>query len=880
MAATSERLSNAGVSGRETEVLALLGERLPHAEIGRRLFISVRTVESHAASLRRKLSIPDRQSLIELAVRYQAATAAEPLPLALPVVPVPLTPLVGRAVEQAALVDALDEARLVSAVGPGGVGKSRLALAVAAAAGERFSDGVGYVDLVPVSDPAEVPATLADALRIVETPGRPREDAIVARLAHSEILLVLDNCEHVVDEVAVLVERLLAACPRLRVLVTSRTRLVVPFERVLPVAGLAPVEAQALFAERAEAAGARLPDGGARRVAALCQALDGSVLAIELAAARMPALGLDGLIAGLSDQLGLLTGGPRLQPRHRSVQDTLDWSYRLLDPDDQAVLRRVSVFAAPFTAADAAAVTGVDHIARALGQLVDHSLLVLAPGAATDVGHTRYRALEAIRQFGATQVAALGEDVLARHLAWCLTVTADLDGSATTLDPVVDDLRSALGWASARPDERARAVRLANDLAQLLFLRGRLTEAQRRYEQAAGLALPDNPAEAAVAFADAAGVAKCRVAGDDALRLERAAAAAAIDAGNPTEAAVTLGRASEMVSRFRGMFADEPPPRTAEALLVEGQALSVDDARSRAALLNAQAIIAAEADDRAPPDPATVAVVDRAVDAARRCGDPLIESASLDLRAGLLAGHDVAAAAATAARRVELLTPLLLTPSIAVELRDALHMATLSSVGAGDLAGSRRFAEMQLRLPFLREARDLAAEVLLLPAALAGDWLEVETIGRQFLDGWRRSGRPAGAGRALGPSAVVMVQGLRSDEAARREWLAVVAALRGLDDPTAAMRGNGYGELLDAIVQLQQGHKDEALALLTVPADAHPNAYDQLLHEWRLALRAEATGVQTTTGEVGARVRELCRRLISSEVGRGAQPGSVPQTCC
>jgi tetratricopeptide (TPR) repeat protein len=649
---------------------------------------------------------------------------------------------------------------------------------------------------------------------------------------------------------------------------------------VLRVAGLAPAEAQALFAERAEAAGAHLPDGGARRVAALCQALDGSALAIELAAARMPALGLDGLIAGLSDQLGLLTGGPRLQPRHRSVQDTLDWSYRLLDPDDQAVLRRVSVFAAPFTADDAAAVTGVAHIARALGQLVDHSLLVLAPGVATDVGRTRYRALEAIRQFGATQVAALGEDVLARHLAWCLTVTADLDGSATALDPVVDDLRSALGWASARPDERARAVRLANDLAQLLFLRGRLTEAQRRYEQAAGLALADNPAEAAIAFADAAGVAKCRVAGDGALRLERAAAAAAIDAGNPTEAAVTLGRASEMVSRFRGMFADEPPPRTAEALLVEGQALSVDDARTRAALLNAQASIAAEADDREPPDPATVAVVDRAVDAARRCGDPLIESASLDLRAGLLAGHDVTAAAATAARRVELLTPLLLTPSIAVELRDALHMATLSSVGAGDLAGARRYAEMQLRLPFLREAQDLAAEVLLLPAALAGDWPKVDTIGRQFLDGWRRSGRPAGAGRAIGPSAVVMVQGLRSDETARREWLAVVAALRGLDDPTAAMRGNGYGELLDAIVQLQQGHKDEALALLTVPADAQPNAYDQLLHEWRLALRAEATGVQTATGEVGARVRELCRRLISSEVGSGAQPGSVPRTCC
>lgn len=109
-----------------------------------------------------------------------------------------------------------------------------------------------------------------------------------------------------------------------------------------------------------------------------------------------------------------------------------------------------------------------------------------------------------------------------------------------------------------------------------------------------------------------------------------------------------------------------------------------------------------------------------------------------------------------------------------------------------------------------------------------------------------------------------MAHGLRGDEVARREWLAVVAALRGLDDPTAAMRGNGYGELFEAIVQLNQGHKDEALALLTVHAGGQPNWYDQLLHEWRLALHAEANDDPAPTSEVGARVRELCRRLISS----------------
>lgn len=862
MAATTfERLNDAGVSEREAEVLALLGEHLPHAEIGRRLFISVRTVESHVASLRRKLTIPDRASLIDLAVQHQAAKAADPLPLALPALPFPLTSFVERAAEQATLVDALAESRLVSAVGPGGVGKTRLALAVAAAAGARFAGGVGYVDLVPVTDQAQVPAAVADALQFGETPGRTLEDGIVARLADGEVLLVLDNCEHVVNTVAILVERLLADCPRLRVLVTSRTRLVLPFERVVIVPGLAPADAEALFAERALAAGARLPDDDAHRIADLCQALDGSALAIELAAARMPALGIDGLFAGLTDRLGLLTGGPRLQPWHRSVQDTLDWSYRLLEADDQAVLRRVAVFAAPFTANAAAAVAGVDHTSRALGRLVDHSLLVLAPGA-TDAGGSRYRALETVRQFGANRMATLGEDeVLERHLDWCLTISADLDGSASAFDPMADDLRAALGWASAEPDERPRALRLANDLARLLFLRGRPAEAQQRYEQAAGLA--DDPTVAAIAFANAAGVAKCRVAGDDGLRLERAAAAAATDAGNTAEAAVTLARASEMVTRFRGMFAEQPPPGTAEVLLAEGQARGVDDPRTQAALLTAEAYIAAEADDRDSPDPTTVAAADRAVDAARRGGDPLVESASLDLQAGLLVAHDINAAAANASRRVELLTPLPLTPSIAFELKDALHMAVLRSVAAGDLDGARGAAETQLRLPFLRETRDLAAEDLLLPAALAGDWPTVDTVGRQFLDAWRRSARPIGPGRAIGPSAVVMAYSLRGDENARREWQDVVATLRGIDEPAAAMRGNGYGEVLEAVVQLHQGHTDEALALLSVDA-AQPNWYDQLLHEWRVALHAEATGDPVTTGEVGTRVRELCRHLISS----------------
>ena len=174
---------------------------------------------------------------------------------------------------------------------------------------------------------------------------------------------MLDNCEHLLDGVVVLLERLLAGSPRLAVLATSRARLLVPFEWVFPVPGLSveaddggPGDAVELFLARAAAGGSPLTSDDKKRIAAVCRGLDGMALAIELAAARFPSLGLDGLEAGLADRLRLLTGGPRIDDRHRSLRSTLDWSYALLDEPDQAVLRRVSVFAGPFTATAAAVV--------------------------------------------------------------------------------------------------------------------------------------------------------------------------------------------------------------------------------------------------------------------------------------------------------------------------------------------------------------------------------------------------------------------------------------------------------------------------------------------------------------------------------------------
>ena len=366
--ARQRRLSEVGISGREAEVLAALGERLSNAEIGARLFISVRTVESHVSSLLRKLQVDDRRALAAVAGNLRSApVGSSDGPIAVAAVPPSsLTPFVGRVAERAALSAALDEHRLVTAVGPGGVGKTRLAWSVAADLSDRFADGVWYVDLVPVTDPLMIAPAIADVLGLGERAGSSAADSVLGWLSDRQTLLVLDNCEHLLDGIEVLVERLLAGSPGSRVLATSRARLLVPFERVFQVPGLSveakdggPGDAVELFLGRAAAGGSPVRSDDPvliERIAGVCRALDGVALAIELAAARYSSTGLDGLESGLADRLRLLTGGRRIDDRHRSLRSTLDWSYALLGEPERAVLRRVSVFAGPVTVSAAATV--------------------------------------------------------------------------------------------------------------------------------------------------------------------------------------------------------------------------------------------------------------------------------------------------------------------------------------------------------------------------------------------------------------------------------------------------------------------------------------------------------------------------------------------
>ncbi|MEV6823444.1 LuxR C-terminal-related transcriptional regulator [Amycolatopsis sp. NPDC051102] len=849
--------AEAGISAREAEVLAALGERLTNAEIGARLFISVRTVESHVSSLLRKLRVADRRALAVVAGTPRPALGTQPVRAT--ALPSRLTPFVGRVAERAALAEALGAHRLVTAVGPGGVGKTRLALSVAGELTGRFADGVWYVDLVPVTEASMIAPAIAGTLGIGESRGHSATDHVLARLADRETLLVLDNCEHLADGVAVLLEQLLAGSPRLRVLATSRARLLVPFEWVFAVPGLSVEAADGgrgdaveLFVGRAAAGGSAPVSGDTKRIAAICRGLDGMALAIELAAARFPSLGLDGIEAGLADRLRLLTGGARLDDRHRSVRSTLDWSYALLARSARAVLRRVSVFAAPFTAAAAATVAGrppvpTGAVPTVLAGLAERSLLVAIVGP----GGTHYRMGETIRQYGVDRLEEAGESVEAfsRHLSWCLDESAALvarepvDSWRAAFDELADELRSALAWAAGTARYRPEAYRLAIGLADLSFTQGLPGESQRRYEQAAGLATDD--LTAADALRSAAGAAESRHAGNAALLLRRAAADAALRAGDRAGAAGDLARNAEFIDRGSGLMATAPGAGEAATLVAEGWALAGDDPVAQARLLTAEAF------NGATDDPATAGLVERALTLARRVGDPLIESAALDqLTAVQLTRGDVRAAVASALRRSELLAPIPVTAASAMELFDGVGMAANCAIAAGDLPAARRHAERLRDLPFYRGQGHLATRLMIVVTTLVGDWDETITLAERFRADWERAGRPRAGNLTRAPHAIATVHGLRGNDDDRATWLDVIGTI---EMPGRAPSELHFGQYLDALLLLHRGLPRQAAQVLGTPPEQLKEWYSGLWRPWYAALWAEAavlSGQEDSTARI------------------------------
>ena len=429
---TAHPLARARLTEREVEVLLAVGERLGNRSIADRLHLSVRTVESHVAALRRKLEITNRDALAELGQDLRRTTGPTTAPAT------PLTNLVGRNREIDELAALLQAHRLVTLTGPAGVGKTRLAWHVAMFQAGDLLDGATLADLAPV-DESLVGDTLARALGVVPRPGFPVRDVLREAAGGVRCLLLVDNCEHVIGEAAELVAELLAASSQLRVLATSREPLGVPGEVNYPVQTLpfpepdaatdaataARFDAVRLFVERAGQAsgGFTLTDEVAASVSALCQRLDGLPLAIELAASRVRSFGPAELVTHLDQRFELLSGGGRaLPPRHRALRTAIDWSYQLLDDGERELFDRLGVFPADFDYPAVQSIAGRNITAAVvalLPRLVDKSLVSVIGG-----GAHRYRLLETIRAYAVERLASSGatDETESRHAAHYLAV--------------------------------------------------------------------------------------------------------------------------------------------------------------------------------------------------------------------------------------------------------------------------------------------------------------------------------------------------------------------------------------------------------------------------------------------------------------------------
>jgi predicted ATPase len=382
------------------------------------------------------------------------------------------TPFLGREREVNEVVQLLrnDHAHLLTLTGPGGTGKTRLALQAAAEALDTFPDGVAYVPLAAVTDPALVPSAAVAALDLPEQGGRPVLDVVRDRLAHKRFLLLLDNCEHLLETVAALVADLLAACPGLTVLATSRAPLRLRAERewaVPPLAlpprppppptaeQLSPYAAVRLFVERAQAVRPdfTVDNESAPAVAEICWRLDGLPLAIELAAARVRLFTPEALLSRLEKRLTVLTGGPRDAPaRQRTLRDAIDWSWDLLDPDEQVVFRRLGVFAGGFSLETAEAATNPEGSLDVMGlveQLCEHSLLRSMDPAD---GEPRFGMLETVREFAFERLAESGEELAIRaaHAGFFATLVEQARIGMTGADEAAWQARLAVEQANVR----------------------------------------------------------------------------------------------------------------------------------------------------------------------------------------------------------------------------------------------------------------------------------------------------------------------------------------------------------------------------------------------------------------------------------------------
>lgn len=497
----------------------------PDAVAGARLDLGVHRL--------RGLSHPERLFQIvhpEIPCETRPPQASQPLQHNLPA---QVSSFIGREREIELLKDQLSSSRLVTVVGAGGTGKTRLALRVAEELHSELEHGAWFVDLAPLGDPAFIPAALAGALRVRERASQPLVQTLAEWMRERSLLLVVDNCEHLLDGVAPLVQRLLAAAPLLRILATSREPLELPGERlhtlhplelpqqkrIPPAARLLEYDAIRLFVDRARLRREdfELTEDNAPPVVEICRRLDGLPLAIELAAARIRHLSVAEIAERVSNAVSLLSSRMRsVEPRQQTLRALIDWSYELLTPPERLLLRRLSVFAGGFTlkalqevCASAASESSLDsgEVEDLLHRLGDRSLVVVEGGGAGERrSECRYSLLETVRQYCRERLAEAGETeaLSERHAAWCLELVQQADGELqradqqdwlNRLDTEHDNLRAALDWtvqaasAGTSPNAAEQAFRMAVGLWRFWWMRGHLGQGRTWLERV--LALPD-----------------------------------------------------------------------------------------------------------------------------------------------------------------------------------------------------------------------------------------------------------------------------------------------------------------------------------------------------------------------------------------------------
>ena len=791
--------------------------------------------------------------------------------------PVGVAAFIGRARERAAVADLVVDARVVTLIGSGGCGKTRLAVEVVGDLASRFADGACWVDLQGVSEPGLVAAAIGGAVDVHERPDRALVDTLAEQLRAWHLLIVLDNCEHLVEACAELVAGLLSACPQLHVLATSRVPLVVEGEATFEVAGLpvpdgeagstntvAAADAARLFEVRARqvAADFRIGDDNASAVAEICRRLDGIPLAIELAAARVRVLAPGQIAAGLSDRFGLLTGGVRGAPsRQRTLEASLDWSYDLLDDAQRLALARLSVFAGSFELdAAEAVVTGdgidSDDVLDLVAALAEHSMVQVVERH----GRARYRLLETIRVHARQRLSELDDTdrVRGRHLEFHIGLARlaqeGLHGAqpgpwVARLAADLADLRAAMDWAAETGDLRG-LVGITEPIVRFWLERGLSREAHRRLHDAADApGATDDERVRGLNTAAALAFATCEGASFHWSATQAVAAARAADVGGVL--AVALAQRA-LSGTFSGLSSNEQVEADVEEAL--RLAKRCEDASTRAHILQfaggailvgrsidagyrlfQQDIQVCEANDLAFHLPAahggalawlawsgrldqTRRHARRAVELARQLGRPGWEAAGLTglAAAAVLQGDHIRARDWLSEARVALQPRALKETHYGMWWR---YWLGLSSYAAGDLDAARATAEQVVRIG--RGGGSRLDEAI-------GEWLlgmvarsqQRHDDARAHLEASRALSTDPRLPHTLGRSVLGLAQLATDDEDFDEGWELAHHSLEVLDD---------YGDRVGAAAALEviadlavaRGEPERALRLLAASQRFH-----------------------------------------------------------